>query len=105
MFSSAKKICCLPATLRVYTGRNGTGTKSYEATTQSIKVYADCTIQVTNDDTGAQFISSIHFYINGSSTVKTLDLITFENIEREIRTVRTLYNKLGQADLKVVYTS
>lgn len=104
MFKSVKKLCVLPASYRSYLKRNGTGAKQYADTPVDIKVYVDNKIQVLNDDTGTQFTSSMQFYIDGTCGIKSLDAITFENIEREVRTVRTLY--IGTTpDIKVVYTA
>jgi hypothetical protein len=103
MFKSIAKHCVLPASYRVYLKRSGTGTKQYEPTPVDIHVYVDSKILVLNDDNGAQFTSSMQFYIDGACTIKSFDAITFENIEREARAVRTLY--IGtKPDIKVVYT-
>lgn len=103
MFKSIRKLCILPATYREYLKRTGAGAKVYSPVVNNIHVYVDGKIKVLNDDTGAQFTSSMQFFIDGACPIKALDEITFGAFTREVRAVRPLYwhDKL---DMKVAYT-
>lgn len=101
MYGSLKSWVSLPAILKPYLKRTGTGTKLFKEPVD-ILCYAEGKVQVVTNNEGAEVTSSKQLYVDGATEVKELDNIIFENSERPVIAVGTFYRN-GKADLKVVY--
>lgn len=101
MYDSLKKWINLPAQIKPFIKRNGTGTKLY-GDAVDIKCYAEGNVTTVTDNKGAEVISNKQLYIDGSVPVTELDCIIFENSEHSIKSINTFYRN-GKPDLKVVY--
>lgn len=101
MYKSLKKWMNLPAQIKPFIRRTGTGSKVY-GDAVSILCYAEGKVQVVTDDTGAEVISNKQLYIDGSVPISVLDAIVFEGYEKSIKSINTFYRN-GNPDIKVVY--
>ena len=91
----------LPAQIKPFVKRLGTGTKQYGEPVD-IKCYAAGESQVVTDDTGTEVVSNQQLYVDGSVAISLLDSIVFEDTDKSIKSIRTFYRN-GKADIKVVY--
>ena len=101
MYSSLKPWMNLPAQIKPFLKRDGTGTKIY-ADPVAIKCYAEGKVQVVTDSNGAEVVSTSQLYVDGPTEVSVLDCVIFEGVEKSIRNITTYYRN-GLPDLKVVY--
>ena len=101
MYESLKKWINLPAQIKPFIKRNGTGTKLY-GNAIDIKCYAEGKVTTVTDNKGAEVISNRQLYIDGSVPITELDCIIFENSEHSIKSIETFYRN-GKPDIKVVY--
>ena len=101
MYKSLKKWMNLPAQIKPFIRRTGTGSKIY-GDVLSIVCYAEGKIQVVTDDTGSEVISNKQLYVDGSLSISALDCIVFEGHEKSIKSIETFYRN-GKPDIKVVY--
>ena len=101
MYESLKKWINLPAQIKPFIRRNGTGTKLY-GDVVDIKCYAEGKVTTVTDNKGAEVVSNRQLYIDGSVPIAELDCIIFENSEHSIKSINTFYRN-GKPDIKVVY--
>ena len=101
MYESLKKWINLPAQIKPFIRRNGTGTKLY-GDAVDIKCYAEGKVTIVTDNKGAEVISNKQLYIDGSVPITELDCIIFENSGHSIKSINTFYRN-GKPDIKVVY--
>ena len=101
MYESLKKWINLPAQIKPFIRRNGTGTKLY-GDAVDIKCYAEGKVTTVTDNKGAEVVSNKQLYIDGSVPITELDCIIFENSEHSIKSINTFYRN-GKSDIKVVY--
>lgn len=101
MYDSLKEWMNLPAKIKPFVKRNGTGTKIY-GEPFDIKCYAASKIQNVTDNTGAEVVSNTQLYVDGTENINVLDSVIFENSERSIKSIGTFYRN-GKPDIKVVY--
>ena len=101
MYESLKKWINLPAQIKPFIRRNGTGTKLYRDAVD-IKCYAEGKVTTVTDNKGAEVVSNKQLYIDGSVPITELDCIIFENSEHSIKSINTFYRN-GKPDIKVVY--
>ena len=101
MYASLKPWLNLPAQIKPFVKRTGTGTKVY-GDPVDILCYAEGKVQVVTDDTGTEVVSNKQLYVDGTVAVSELDCVIFENIEKSIKSISTFYRN-GKADIKVVY--
>lgn len=101
MYASLKAWMNLPAQIKPFLKRDGTGTKVY-ADPVDILCYAEGKVQVVTDNTGTEVVSNSQLYVDGSVTVSALDCVVFEGIEKSIKSLTTFYRN-GKPDIKVVY--
>lgn len=101
MYESLKKWINLPAQIKPFIRRNGTGTKLYRDAVD-IKCYAEGKVTTVTDNKGAEVVSNKQLYIDGSVPIAELDCIIFENSEHSIKSINTFYRN-GKPDIKVVY--
>lgn len=101
MYKSLKQWMNLPAQIKPFIRRNGTGTKLYDEAVD-IKCYAEGSVKVVTDNTGTEVVSNKQLYVDGSVTISELDSVIFEGSERSIKSIGTFYRN-GQPDIKVVY--
>ena len=101
MYESLKEWINLPAQIKPFIRRNGTGTKLY-GDAVDIKCYAEGKVTSVTDNKGAVVVSNNQLYIEGSVPIAELDCIIFENSEHSIESINTFYRN-GKPDIKVVY--
>ena len=101
MYESLKKWMNLPATIKPFVKRNGTGAKQY-GDPVSILCYAEGKVQVVTDDTGTEVVSNKQLYVDGTVAISELDCVIFEGTEKNIRSIATFYRN-GKPDIRVVY--
>lgn len=101
MYDSLKKWMNLPAQLKPFIRRNGTGTKVYGEAVD-IKCYAEGSVKVVTDNTGTEVVSNKQLYVDGSVAISELDGVIFEGSEKSIKSIGTFYRN-GKPDIKVVY--
>lgn len=101
MYNSLKSWLNLPAQIKPFIKRTGTGTKEYGEPID-ILCYAEGKVQVVTDNTGTEVVSNKQLYVDGSVVISELDCVVFENIEKSIKAIGTFYRN-GKADIKVVY--
>lgn len=101
MYDSLKPWLNLPAQIKPFVKRTGTGTKVY-AEPVDILCYAEGKIQTVTDNTGTEVVSNKQLYVDGSVAISVLDAIVFEGVEKSIKAINTFYRN-GKADIKVVY--
>lgn len=101
MYKSLKAWLNLPATLKPFIKRDGTGSKIY-GDSVDILCYAEGKVQVITDNTGTEVVSNKQLYVDGSVSISELDCIIFEGIEKSIKSIGTFYRN-GKPDIKVVY--
>lgn len=101
MYESLKKWINLPAQIKPFIRRNGTGTKLY-GDAVDIKCYAEGKVTTVTDNKGAEVVSNKQLYIDGSVPIAELDCIIFENSEHSIKSINTFYRN-DKPDIKVVY--
>lgn len=101
MYESLNKWINLPAQIKPFIRRNGTGTKLY-GDAVNIKCYAEGKVTTVTDNKGAEVVSNKQLYIDGSVPIAELDCIIFENSEHSIKSINTFYRN-GKPDIKVVY--
>lgn len=101
MYESLKEWLNLPAQIKPFIRRNGTGTKLY-GDAIDIQCYAEGKVAVVTDNTGAEVVSNKQLYVDGSVTISELDCIVFEGFEKNIKSIGTFYRN-GKPDIKVVY--
>lgn len=101
MYESLKKWINLPAQIKPFIRRNGTGTKLY-GDVVDIQCYAEGKVTTVTDNKGAEVVSNKQLYIDGSVPIAELDCIIFENSEHSIKSINTFYRN-GKPDIKVVY--
>ena len=101
MFSSLKSWINLPAAVKPYIKRDGTGEKVF-ATTRDIFCYAEGKVQVVTNKEGKEVVSMKQLYVDGNTAIEELDNVVFENTESEIRAIGYFYRN-GLVDMKVVY--
>lgn len=102
MYESTKEWVNMPAELRIFKGRTGSGSKSY-GNPVSILVYSVGEVKVVTDDSGAEFVSSTQFYVDGSISLRANDIITFDGNEYTIGRVSSFYRD-GRCDIRVGYS-
>lgn len=101
MYDSLKSWINLPAQVKPFLRRDGTGDKLYKDPVD-ILCYAEGKVQVVTDNTGTEVVSTSQLYVDGSVAVTALDCVIFEGIEKNIKQVSTFYRN-GKPDIKVVY--
>lgn len=101
MYESIKEWLNLPAQIKPFIRRNGTGTKLY-GDAVDIQCYAEGKVTTVTDNTGTEVVSSKQLYIDGSIAISELDCIIFEGSEKSIKSIGTFYRN-GKPDIKVVY--
>lgn len=101
MYASLYPWINLPAQIKPFLKRDGTGTKVY-ADPVDILCYAEGKVQVVTDNTGTEVVSNSQLYVDGSVAISELDCIVFEGIEKSIKSLTTFYRN-GKPDIKVVY--
>lgn len=101
MYESLKKWINLPAQIKPFIRRNGTGTKLY-GDAVDIRCYAEGKVVVVTDNSGTEVVSNKQLYVDGSVNISELDCIVFEGSEKSIKSIGTFYRK-GKPDIKVVY--
>ena len=101
MYNSLKAWMNLPAQIKPFIRRNGTGTKIYREPI-NVQCYAEGKVTTITDNTGAEVVSNKQLYVDGSVSVSELDCIVFENSEHSIKSINTFYRN-GKPDIKVVY--
>ena len=101
MYNSLKAWMNLPAQIKPFVRRDGTGTKIYRDAID-VKCYAEGSVKVVTDSTGTEVVSNKQLYVDGSVTISELDGIVFEGSERSIKSIGTFYRN-GKPDIKVVY--
>ena len=102
MYESTKEWVNIPAQLKIFKGRTGSGSKSYDNPV-GILVYPVGEVKVVTDDKGAEFVSSTQFYIDGSISLRANDIIIFEDNEDIIGRVSSFYRE-GRCDIRVGYS-
>lgn len=101
MYSSIKRWVNMPAQLKVFAKRGGSGNKVYEDA-KDILVYPVGDQRVATDDKGAEFVSKTQFYMDGAIALKPNDIISFDGAEYTIGSVSSYYRN-GKCDLRVGY--
>ena len=101
MYNSLKDWMNLPAKIKPFVKRTGTGTKIY-GEPFDVKCYAACKAQNVTDNTGNEVVSNTQIYVDGATAIDVLDSVTFENTEHSIKSIGTFYRD-GKPDIKVVY--
>lgn len=101
MYASLYPWINLPAQIKPFLKRDGTGTKIY-ADPVDILCYAEGKVQVVTDNTGTEVVSNSQLYVDGSVAISELDCVVFEGIEKSIKSLTTFYRN-GKPDIKVVY--
>lgn len=101
MYGSLKSWINLPAQIKPFLKRDGTGTKIY-GDPVDILCYAEGRVQVVTDNTGTEVVSTSQLYVDGPTAISVLDCVVFEGIEKSIKSITTFYRN-GKPDIKVVY--
>lgn len=101
MYESLKKWINLPAQIKPFIRRNGTGTKLY-GDAVDIQCYVEGKVVVVTDNSGTEVVSNKQLYVDGSVTISELDCIVFEGSEKSIKSIGTFYRN-SKPDIKVVY--
>ena len=101
MFDNLRPWINVPISIKPFVKRTGTGDKEFGEMYPD-KCYPESQIVVVKDSTGSDVTSNTHLYMDGTSSVKALDVILFEGREWPVHTVSTFYRN-GVADIKVVY--
>lgn len=91
----------LPAQVKPFIRRNGTGAKIYGAPID-VLCYAEGKVTTVIDNTGSEIVSNKQLYVDGSVEISELDSVIFEKSERSVKSISTFYRD-GKPDLKVVY--
>lgn len=102
MYESTKEWVNIPATLKIFKGRTGSGSKQY-GDPVDIRVYPVGEVKVVTDDKGAEFVSSTQFYVDGNISLRANDIIIFEDEEYIIGRVSSFYRG-GRCDIRVGYS-
>ena len=101
MYESTKQWLNIPAELKVFKGRSGSGSKQYNDPV-GILVYPVGENKVATDDTGAEFVSNNQFFVDGSISLRPNDIIILEDRQFIIGSVSSFYRE-GRCDLRVGY--
>jgi len=101
MYGSLKSWMNLPAQIKPFLKRDGTGAKIFGEPVD-ILCYAEGKVQVVTDNTGTEVVSTSQLYVDGPVTVSALDCMVFEGVEKSIKNITTFYRN-GKPDIKVVY--
>lgn len=101
MYNSIKSWLNLPAIIKPFESRSGTGAKTFGASI-SILCYAEGTIKIITDKDGKEVKSMKQLYVDGNTSISERDNIIFEGKETEINAIGYFYRS-GVVDLKVVY--
>lgn len=101
MYGSLKSWMNLPAQIKPFLKRDGTGTKIY-GEPADILCYAEGKVQVVTDNTGTEVVSTSQLYVDGPTPISVLDCVVFEGSEKSIKNIATFYRN-GKPDIKVVY--
>jgi hypothetical protein len=101
LYKSLKSWVNLPATLKKYVGRTGTGDKQFGPSI-SIKCYAEGKVSVVSDFDGKEVVSNKRLFIDGSIRINPLDVIYFEERDHDIKSINYYYSN-GKIDMQVVY--
>lgn len=101
MYKSLNSWLDLPFSYEPYTGRNGTGAKQFDVAISGL-CYAAGNVEVVTNNEGKEIVSAKQLYVEGNSTIKELDQVTFEGTEVEVKAIGYFYRG-GLVDLKVVY--
>lgn len=101
MFKSLKNWINLPAQIRPFLSRTGTGLKTYGALVD-ILCYAEGKVELIKDSSGVEVVSNSRLYVDGLTNISVLDMVIFEGKEAPIQNIGSFYRK-GTVDIKVVY--
>lgn len=102
MYESTKAWVNIPAQLKIFKGRSGSGSKKY-ADPVDIMVYPVGEMKVATDSDGAEFVSGTQFYIDGSVSLRANDIIVFDGEEHVMGSVSSYYRE-GHCDIRVGYS-
>lgn len=101
MYNSLKSWINLPAQIKPFLKRDGTGAKIFGEPVD-ILCYAEGKSQVVTDNTGTEVVSTSQLYVDGPTVISALDCVVFEGVEKSIKNITTFYRN-GKPDIKVVY--
>lgn len=101
MYGSLKSWMNLPAQIKPFLKRDGTGAKTFGESVD-ILCYAEGKMQVVTDNTGTEVVSTSQLYVDGPTVISVLDCVIFEGVEKSIKNITTFYRN-GKPDIKVVY--
>lgn len=101
MYNSLKSFMKLPAQVKPFVRRDGTGKKVYGKPVD-ILCYAEGHVKVVTDNTGTEVVSNKQLYVDGSMLISELDSIIFNGTESNIKSMGTFYRD-GKPDITVVY--
>lgn len=101
LYRSLKAWANLPLQIKPFVKRNGTGSKIYGDTINTV-CYAEGGAKVITDNTGSEVVSTQQLYVDGNISISELDSVIFEGSEKSIKSIGTFYRN-GKADIKVVY--
>ena len=102
MYESTKEWVNIPAQLKIFKGRTGSGSKSYDNPVD-ILVYPVKKNKIVTDEKGAEFVSSTQNYVDGSISLRASDISGFEEKEHIIGRVSSFYRE-GRCDIRVGYS-
>lgn len=101
MYKSLVRWVNVPFQIKPFVKRTGTGAVIYADAIDELCYPVAATEEIL-DSYGAQCISSHKLYLKGTTDISVKDIVIFEGVEREIKTIQCFYRN-GKVDCKVVY--
>ena len=101
MYDSLRPWMNVPFQIQPFIKRNGAGTKQFGDAIDAM-CYPKADVTVVVDDSGAEVISTTQLYVDGDTSIKVTDNVTFEGVTRPIQRINSFYRN-GVVDVRVVY--
>lgn len=102
MYSSVSDWCNIPYQIKKFTKRSSAGTKEFSGTLVDGLCFMQGKYQLITNAVGAEVVTSIQLYIDGSTAITVDDNIIYKGTERTILAIAP-FNEDGQVSLWVVY--
>lgn len=103
MYKSLKGWLNVPISILSFIKLDGAGDKEYSPPVAT-KCYLEGKVVKIVNLAGQEVISKLQFYLDGNETIKTTDIIVFNNANLVIQAINPFYDEKGNVDIWVVYT-
>lgn len=101
MLTCLKRDLRFTVRIKPFVKRSGTGAKEY-GTEYSAKCHIESGMEVITDLVGAEVVSSIRLYLDGTVPVTEFDTVTLDNKAYDVKNISRVYDK-GKLSLVVLY--